>query len=133
VNFNETHAGETFKSLISISVEGLKSILLLNGGAIIAILAYLGEASSGQQLAARLKCSLVWFVVGLITISLAFVTSYLTQLALFNESVNSNTYKGPKHQLVLWTTVALGITSLVSFSCGAFSTVNVLATTAAGY
>lgn len=126
MSFNETHAAETYKSLISISVEGLKSVLLLNGGSIVAILTYLGHASSGPQLAVRIKCSLVWFVVGLVTVGFAFVTSYLTQLALYNESINPKSYKGTKHQCYLWVTLALVVLSLASFAFGAFSAVTAL-------
>lgn len=126
MNFKKTHAAETYKSLISISVEGLKSVLLLNGGSIVAILTYLGHASSGPQLAVRIKCSLIWFVVGLVTVGLAFVTSYFTQFALYNESINPKKYKGPKHERYLWGTLILAILSLASFAFGAFSAVTAL-------
>jgi hypothetical protein len=51
MSFNTDHALETFKSLISISVELLRSLLLLNGGAIVALLAYIGQASNGAVVA----------------------------------------------------------------------------------
>ncbi len=126
MSFNETHAAETYKSLISISVEGLKSVLLLNGGSIIAILTYMGHSPSSPQLAARTKCSLVWFVAGLVTVGFAFVTSYLTQFALYNESVHPENYKRLKHQRYLWVTVVLVVLSLASFALGAFSAVSAL-------
>jgi len=37
------HPEETYKSLITISVELLKALALINGGAAVAILAYLGR------------------------------------------------------------------------------------------
>lgn len=125
--FDEEHRTETYKSLISIASEELKAILLLNGGAIIAILAYPGD-SERADLATRLKCPIGWFVAGLITISIAFVTSYLTQLCLYNESVHLQSYKGPRHQFLLWPTLILVLISLISFSVGAFSAVTALST-----
>jgi len=45
MSFEEGHALETYKSMLSISVEGLKALLLINGGAVVAMLAYLGQSS----------------------------------------------------------------------------------------
>ena len=42
VDINNEHAVETYRSLVQIVSEGLKILLLLNGGDVIAILAYLG-------------------------------------------------------------------------------------------
>lgn len=109
MSFNTDHALETYKSLIAISVELLKSLLLLNGGAIVALLAYIGQAASG----------------GLMLSALAFVGSYLTQLSLYNESVHSDEYKG-SHGPWLWATFGVGILSLVAFAVGAYSGVMAL-------
>jgi hypothetical protein len=40
------HPEETFKSLITISVEALKTLALVNGGAAVALLAYLGNLAA---------------------------------------------------------------------------------------
>lgn len=40
------HPEETYKSLTTISVEALKALALINGGAAVAILAYLGNLAS---------------------------------------------------------------------------------------
>ena len=45
------HTSETYRSLISISMEGLKTLLLINGGAVVALLAYLGQSPQGPRLA----------------------------------------------------------------------------------
>lgn len=44
----EWHIQETFKGLIALSIEALKALLLINGGAAVAILAYLGSLASPQ-------------------------------------------------------------------------------------
>ena len=43
MSFNDEHAIETYKSLISISTEALKAFQWLNGGAVVALLAYIGQ------------------------------------------------------------------------------------------
>ena len=47
----EWHIVETFKGLINLSIEGLKALLLINGGAAVAILAYLGNLASRASVA----------------------------------------------------------------------------------
>lgn len=120
MSFNTDHALETYKSLISISVELLRSLLLLNGGAIVALLAYIGQAKNGTEVAKNASCSLSLFIVGLVLAALAFIGSYLTQLTLYNESVRSETFKG-SHSPWLWVSFTIGFLSLVAFSCGAFA------------
>ena len=125
MSFNADHALETYKSLITISFEVLRSLLLLNGGAIIALLAYLGQAKNGAEIAKHATYPLSWFVGGLILSLMAFIGSYLTQLALYQESVHSETYKG-SHTRWLWPSIVVGFLSLVAFAVGAFSAVAVL-------
>jgi hypothetical protein len=120
MSFNTDHALETYKSLISISVELLRSFLLLNGGAIVALLAYIGQAENGAEVAKNAACSLSLFIVGLVLSSLAFVGSYLTQLALYNESVHSDKFKG-SHSPWLWASFTIALLSLAAFSGGAFA------------
>jgi hypothetical protein len=124
---DQEHAVETYKSLITISVEMLKALVLLNGGAVVALLAYVGQAPNRPQLAAHVRCPLAFFVAGLVSAGLAFGTSYLTQFALYNESVLPQRYRGPKHQVFLWITVTAGVLSLGSFSIGAFAGIMALA------
>jgi hypothetical protein len=40
------HIEETFKSIFQFAIEALKALLLINGGAAVAILAYLGSLNS---------------------------------------------------------------------------------------
>ena len=97
MNFNEEHALETYKSLISISTEALKALQLVNGGAVVALLAYLGQASDRATLAVEVKCPMAFFVLGLVTATAAFIPSYLTQLALYQEDRRNDQYKGVRH------------------------------------
>jgi hypothetical protein len=115
---SEDHAIETFRSLVTISVEGLKTLVLLNGGAIVALLAYLGQAQSRQVLAAQIRCPIAWFVAGLIAGTIAFFGAYLTQLSLYNESVLG---AKQRHHWALWLSFALCVISIAAFALGAFA------------
>jgi hypothetical protein len=81
------HPEETYKSLITISVEAPKLVALLNGGAAVALLAYLGNfaSRSGAKRPPNMTWALICFAIGLILTVLAFISSYFTQLRLFNE------------------------------------------------
>jgi hypothetical protein len=45
----EWHIKETYKGLITIFIEALKALALVNGGAAVAILAYLGNVANAPQ------------------------------------------------------------------------------------
>ena len=81
------HKSETYKSLITISIEGFKFCALANGGAVVAILAYLGNVAS--KTACRLpdmNSAMYGFLGGLVACGLAMIFSYLTQLQLYQEN-----------------------------------------------
>jgi hypothetical protein len=110
---------EPFKAMIQITLETLRLLFFLNGGAAVALLTYVGNIKtnaactlSTQALGFAMAC----FVVGLFTCTLAFGASYATQSALFRQNPARPTMA---HAKWVWTTVALGILSLSSFSIGA--------------
>jgi hypothetical protein len=78
---------ETFKSLTLISLEGLKLIALINGGAAVALLAYLGNVAETNTTRPDLFLPMLGYAVGLFFCGLAFTSSYLTQLRLYQESM----------------------------------------------
>lgn len=49
---------ETYKSIITLSIEGFKFAALANGGAAVALLAYLATLREGEQ--ARQMCAAPW-------------------------------------------------------------------------
>jgi hypothetical protein len=82
------HIEETFKGLIQIALELLKTLVLINGGAAVALLAYLGtlaahDAKSGYP--PSIKCALLCFASGVLAATSAFMIAYLTQLRLYQE------------------------------------------------
>lgn len=128
MSYDHDHALETFKSLISISMEGLKTLLLVNGGAVVAILAFLGQSTLGPSLAPHFWWPIAYFVSGLAFCTVAFIGSYLTQYSLYNEHFPERGYKGPKHQTCLWVTLILVLLSTSLFGLGAFKSISVIAT-----
>ena len=64
MNFAEARALEAFKSLTHIAVPGLKLLALLNGGAAVALLAYLGNVAGKvhQPLTCMSPCGGIWGV-----------------------------------------------------------------------
>jgi len=119
------HTFETYKSMISISIEGIKSLVLLNGGAIIAMIGYLGQITNRAQQASKASCPLACFVFGLSLACLCFFGSYFTQFALFNES--NNRKPSQSHMKFFIITSICAIASLIAFSVGAFWSIKVFA------
>jgi hypothetical protein len=109
------HPQETYKSLISIAIEALKALALVNGGAAVASLAYLGNVAAHVP-AIRLPNMigpLASFASGLFLTVLAFVGAYLTQLQLYQEDLAKDASPPspitPPHRIFLWTTIATGV------------------------
>ena len=119
------HDSETYKSMISISVEAMKSLLLVNGGAVIAVLSYLA-AINNPAIASQAGVPLGFFVAGVVFNIFTFVGSYLTQFALFNESMRPNTYTGLKHQTFLYLSFTFLTLCLLSFVGGCISSILLL-------
>jgi len=126
MGFDEDQALETYKSMISVGTEALKALQLINGGAIVALLAYIGQSSERPQLAALATKPLSLFLGGLVAATLAFLGTYLTQFTLLNEFFKGPSLRGPKHMTWLLTTIVITLASLVLFACGAFAAVAAL-------
>jgi hypothetical protein len=127
MSFHDDHALETYKSMISVSTEGLKTLLLINGGAVVAMLAYLGQSSQGAAVAPHAWGPLAFFIAGIFFCVLAFVGSYITQFVLFNEVTRQKPDSESNHMGVLWTAVVFVALSLICFAAGAFTSVRALA------
>lgn len=122
MDFRKEHAIETYRSLITIALAGLKTLMLINGGAVVALLAYLGQSPLGPTLAPRVLWSLGAFVVGVVSCVGAFFGSYQTQFALYNEAVSPATKAAGSHMRWQRITLAFVLLSCVAFAIGAFLT-----------
>jgi hypothetical protein len=65
------------------SVEGFKTLVLINGGAIIGLLTFAGH-SAAKQLASALSRAFMGYTVGLVVAVLAYLAAYLSQAWLMN-------------------------------------------------
>lgn len=115
---------ETYKSLIAISVEGFKSLILVNGGAIIAALTYLGQSKNDKLPVGEMTFPLGCFVVGIGFAVFALIFSYVTQFVLYNEV--SLEKSGRRHMIFVWISSATVCLSLVAFAVGSFSSLSIL-------
>jgi hypothetical protein len=130
--WRRAHLTETYKSLITLSVEALKMLALVNGGAAVALLTYLGNLvshdSSGRVPLPRLTFSLEAYCGGLLLTVLAFVAAYLSQNRLYNEE--RDLYYGRsvrrRHQWGVRLGGALAILSAAAFGLGSLAAARVL-------
>ena len=120
-----SRADETYRSLISIAQEGFKYLTLCNGGAIVALLAYLGNVAGKSIQPVDLKCPLILLVCGLICCGLSMMFAYWTQYQLHNEirdQENCNTSNRivakPHKSSLLWGAIFFA-SSMLFFSIGA--------------
>lgn len=83
----EWHIQETYKGLITLSVEVLKALTLVNGGAAVALLTYAGNhvAHNPNGRVPSLEPPLLWYCSGLSSTVVAFILAYWTQLRLYQE------------------------------------------------
>jgi quinol-cytochrome oxidoreductase complex cytochrome b subunit len=124
------HLTETYKSLITLTVEALKMLALVNGGAAIAILTYLGNLASRQPAMGHLpdiKFALWCYSGGVAATTLAFIFAYATQLRLFIEERDRR--GGPPRRTLHWGGVTVGIL-LALGAAGAFAAGSLFAATA---
>lgn len=101
-------------------------LALLNGGAAVALLAYLGNLAGKPHPLPMpdMRYPMAFFLAGLVLCGLCFITSYLTQFTLYNEAMgvpNDRFYK--KHRFWLTLALALVLSSIISFALGAYSAV----------
>src|SRR5205823_11459478 len=113
-NLTEAHWLETYKSLISLSIEGFKFSALINGGAAVALLAYLGNVVGKGGVAPDMRCPMAFLLAGLASCGASLFVAYLTQLRLLNE-IGRNEKPMPGHIWYLRFAIILFAVSLGLF------------------
>lgn len=116
------HWLETYKSLISLSIEGFKFSALANGGAAVAMLAYLGNIAGKGMTTPDMRCPMAAFIAGLAACGFAMLFAYLTQLKLLNEIGHTDNFVF-KHTWLLWSAIVLFACSILAFGFGAWQAV----------
>ena len=111
---------ETYKSLVSLSSLALKTLLLLNGGAAIALLAFLGN-TWGRDDVPDVRASMALFLCGLACAGGATLVGYLAQLKLYQER-RDNSFPSylRGHVFKLHVAVSLASFSMLVFCVGSY-------------
>lgn len=118
-----THRTETFKSLVTLSVEALKMLALINGGAAVAVLTYLGNLAgkaSAPVVLPPVRAALLAYGGGVLAVALAFMLAYLAQLRLYQESVDP--FRKEFHWMLITAAAGLALVSAVAFGVGCWLT-----------
>jgi hypothetical protein len=128
------HLTETYKALPTLAVEALKILALVNGGATVAVLTYLGNLATRTQLGVTLPNMtppLLWYCGGLVLTIVAFVGAYVTQLVLYDEELARRSGRSVHryHICGVWGGVALTILAVFAFTVGCFDAAHALGTT----
>lgn len=118
-NIANDHWLGTYKSLITLSVECFKFCALANGGAAVALLAYLGNVAGNGATAPDMRCPMASFLMGLAACGLAMLFGYLTQLKLLNE-VDRRDKPALSHGWLLWVAIAFFAVSITAFGVGSW-------------
>ena len=108
------HKQETYKSLIHYGTSAIKFVFLVNSGAIIALLTFLGSLLEKKPLVSTdMKFAFYYFVGGILSSGIATTFAYLTQLKLYNENDGKN-----KHQYILYISMLFVLIGIILFSLG---------------
>lgn len=113
---------EIYKGMIALSIEAFKVSALANGGAAVALLAYLGD-SKEPALAVAMQVPMFCFLMGLVFCALSILFSYFNHRNLARE-LDPNPSVAPKpnpcaRQLQLAAAVSFFVISLIMFVLGA--------------
>ena len=107
----------TYESLITISNEGYKFLMFINGGALVAMLAFVGNMVSKNVKLVSYELPFYCFSFGLVACGLAMFFGYLTQLKLLHE----------KNEIVQFRIAMIFyVLSLLLFVLGCYKSVDVL-------
>lgn len=128
------HTQETYKGLISLGQSALRIAAIINGGAAVAFLAFMGRFFNGDigtviNPVWAIQIPMICFIAGLVMVGLASVCAYIMQLRLYNESMGrADAITGPpgfgqwtirNHEGWLNWSIFLVIGSYLMFAIGA--------------
>jgi hypothetical protein len=118
------HWIETYKSLVTLWTEAFKFSALVNGGAAVALLAYLGNIAGKGASAPDMRGPMLCFLAGLFFCGISMCFAYLTQYTLFNEERPNGPRLPPQsHKKYLWGAIIFYPCSLLAFAFGAWEAV----------
>ena len=113
-NAQQLQAVEMFKSVISYGTAALKSAILINGGAAVALLAFIGNIwnkSIPQSAVGHLTSAIAYFSFGVLAATIGTASSYITQYCYGHNYMKTG-------KVIHILTLALVIGSYALFSLG---------------
>lgn len=110
------HSQETYKSLITYGNGAVRFVILVNGGAIISLLTFLGNFLKTNQAAVDMLCPLSLYLSGVILGGFSYISAYFTQLTLYNES-NEN-ISANCHLKFLYLSLFFIVLGIIAFGVG---------------
>ncbi|MGI9250346.1 MAG: hypothetical protein ACR2PR_04005 [Pseudohongiellaceae bacterium] len=116
MNEDDWHQRETYKSLMVYGTSAVRFVLLANGGAIIALLTFVGDFLKNNQANIDMTWAIGCYLAGIILGGIANVAAYRTQLTLYNEKIKNAPLGGHVRWLNL--TIILIISGIILFSVG---------------
>ena len=116
MNERDWHLRETYKSLIINGNNAVKFVLLINGGAVISLLTFLGNFTINNH-----EIDMIWpmgcFLLGIVFGGFASITAYMTQFALYNEEIEEKVCWSHTKWLIL--SFVLVVFGVLLFGAGA--------------
>lgn len=125
VKGTEKRGQETFKSFVTSSLRGFKYLALTNGGAVVALLVYMGNSAGKVGVHPDVRPALKAFCAGLLCDGVALFCSHRTRLLLLAESGNRASFLR-SHRLMLYCSMLFYILGLVAFGIGVLRAVDAL-------
>ncbi len=125
---SDWHPQETYKGLIQLSGGALRFGALVNGGAAIALLAFMGDLYGSSTEVPSLQGPMSCFIFGIVLAGLAQISAYFTQLALYEESALDKPEDGIyQHRTFLFLSLVLMLGSVGLFCWGAYQATALIA------
>lgn len=126
------HQIETYKALFIIGPAAVKTLLTLNGGASLALLAFVGHLIGGgkpaMSVVGSVYWSFMWFLLGAALCGAAMIAGYAAQLMLFNETkLTADPPYLRSHRIGIHFGMACCLVALICFVVGALLAIGGLA------
>ena len=122
VKLDRDHWLETYRSLITLSIEGVKFSALANGGTAVALLAHVGNVAGKASPTPDMRVPMAAFLVGLCACGFTMLFAYLTQLRLLNEISRVESTR-LTHGWPLWFAILMFTSSIAAFAVGSWQAV----------
>ena len=116
--FSEERRLEQFRSVMQVSVLALRSAMVINGGAAVALLTFLGNMKDANGMSCFIA-ALQYFVVGVGLAAFATGTSYLAQYRYLYEVKNEGS--ASRGRYITYFTIAIVFCSYLVFVLGGMS------------